>query len=231
MKIAGIIPARFASTRFPGKPLTLIHGKPMILHVAERVSMSQVLSEVIVATDHQDIFNLVQNAGFKAVMTRADHPSGTDRCAEAMDSLSEVDAIINIQGDEPFIQQEHIELVADLLKNGAPIATLVKPMQDINLKNNPNIVKAVVNAMNEALYFSRSPIPYSSDDGRFLKHIGIYGFQSDILKKITLLAPSALEIQERLEQLRWLENNFTIKVDFTDTESHSIDTPDDLHKI
>lgn len=231
MKIAGIIPARFASTRFPGKPLTLIHGKPMILHVAERVSMSQALSDVIVATDNPDILNIVQNAGFKAVLTRDNHPSGTDRCAEAMNYLSDVEAVINIQGDEPFIQQEHIQLVADLLKNGADIATLVKPIQDLILKNNPNIVKAVINSSKEAMYFSRSSIPYNPNDGHFLKHIGIYGFKAAILKKITQLAPSNLEIQERLEQLRWLENGYTIKVDFTDSESHSIDTPEDLHKI
>ena len=231
MKIAGIIPARFASTRFPGKPLTLIHGKPMILHVVERVSMSNSLSDVIVATDDNNILQVVLDAGFKAVMTKSEHPSGTDRCAEAMKYLSDVDAVINIQGDEPFIQQEHIEKVANLLKNGADIATLVKPIQDLILKNNHNIVKAVVNASKEAMYFSRSPIPYAPNDGHFLKHIGIYGFKSEVLKKITQLVPSPLEIQERLEQLRWLENGYTIKVDFTDSESHSIDTPDDLHKI
>lgn len=231
MKICGIIPARFGSTRFPGKPLVNIQGEPMIIKVARKVSTCNSIVDFAVATDHEGIADVVEKAGFKAIMTSHHHQSGTDRCAEAAMHFPDADAIINIQGDEPFIHSEHIDKIAQLLQNGAPIATLVKAMNHIELKNNPHIVKAVTDKEGKALYFSRSPIPFSQNEGQFLKHIGIYGFQKNILMQLTALSPSSLELSENLEQLRWLENGYSIITDFTDIEQLSIDTPEDLLKI
>ncbi|MCL2246312.1 MAG: 3-deoxy-manno-octulosonate cytidylyltransferase [Lentimicrobiaceae bacterium] len=228
----GIIPARYASTRFPGKPLTLIHNKPMIQHVYER-SKEADLDELYVATDDDRIKKTVENFGGKVIMTDAQHASGTDRCAEAARilNLAPTDFIINIQGDEPFIRKDEINLLSHLIENQKiQIATLAKPITTIEELNNPNKVKVVFTASNRALYFSRSPIPHISHSSPLTshKHIGIYAYRNDILQKITQLQVSKLEEIEKLEQLRWIENDFTIHLQICHYESMAIDTPEDL---
>ena len=239
MKILGIIPARYGSVRFPGKPLVDMAGKTMIQRVHEQVTKASCFSHVIVATDHQGIFSEVKKFGGEVCMTREDHVSGTDRCFEALQQQKEsFDYVINVQGDEPFIQPDQIELLAGLLDGSTEIATLVKRIQDAEMIFNPNIVKAVLASTKEALYFSRSPIPHVRNtvnkewlnSATFYKHIGMYAYRADILAKITTLKLGILEKAESLEQLRWLENGFRIKVEETDTESIGIDTPDDLTK-
>ncbi|MCL1850313.1 MAG: 3-deoxy-manno-octulosonate cytidylyltransferase [Bacteroidetes bacterium] len=230
MKI-GIIPARYASTRFPGKPLMLIHNKPMIQHVYERAKEAD-LDDLYVATDDDRIKNVVESFGGKVIMTGLHHASGTDRCAETaqMLNLKDTDFIINIQGDEPFIRKEEINLLINLIENQkVQIATLVKPVSNEEELNNPNKVKVVFTVSNRALYFSRSPIPHSPLTAH--KHIGIYAYRNDILQQITKLPISKLEESEKLEQLRWLENNFTIYVEICHHESIAIDTPEDLQMI
>jgi 3-deoxy-manno-octulosonate cytidylyltransferase (CMP-KDO synthetase) len=241
MKI-GIIPARFASTRFPGKPLVLIHNKPMIQSVFERCKEAD-LDDVFVATEDERIKDCVENFGGKVIMTNPQHTSGTDRCAEVARilNLKDSDLIINIQGDEPFIRKEEINLLANLSENKKiQIATLVKPITTEEELNNPNKVKVVFSTSNKALYFSRSPIPYTAQCSEntdnpnpyiSYKHIGIYAYSNEILQKITQLNVSKLEEVERLEQLRWLENDFTIIVDVCHYESIAIDTPEDLKSI
>ena len=236
MKI-GIIPARYASTRFPGKPLALIYNKPMIQHVYER-SKEADLDDLFVATDDERIKKAVENFGGKVIMTRPDHASGTDRCAEVAKTLQlkDTDVIINIQGDEPFIRKEAINLLSNLFDNQKiQIATLVKPITHEDELNNPNKVKVVFTNSYRALYFSRSPIPNGELYGHSAlcpyiahKHLGIYAYRNDILQQITQLPVSTLEKTEKLEQLRWLENDFTIHVQICDYESVSIDTPEDL---
>lgn len=235
MKIAGIIPARYASSRFPGKPLVDIGGKTMIRRVYEQALKAKSLTEVIVATDDVRIFNEITDMGGKAVMTSATHNNGTERCAEIAAQL-DVNVVINIQGDEPFIQPEQIDLLAktftDNLYN-TQIATLIKEHAIDPELQNPARVKVVVNKQWEALYFSRSIIPFIRDntkvpDCKFYKHIGIYGFRKDILLELVKLPPSSLELAESLEQLRWLENGYKIKCAVTTLESASIDTPEDL---
>lgn len=237
--IIGLIPARYASTRFPAKPLVDIGGKSMIQRVYEQAKKSTFLSKVVVATDHQEIFNHVKSFGGEVCMTREDHISGTDRCYEALSLQPEkFDYVINIQGDEPFIQPDQINLLADKLDGKTEIATLVKALDQTEQLFNSNLVKAVIGKSNEALYFSRSPIPYlrnvkESDWIRyhtFYKHIGMYAYRSDVLAQLTKLSPSILEQAESLEQLRWLENGFKILVVETKTESLGIDTPEDLEK-
>ncbi len=242
MDILGVIPARYGSTRFPGKPLVNISGKPMIQHVYER--SIQALNNVIVATDDKRIFKVIEEFGGKVVMTSKKHKSGTDRCAEAVDiyikeTSKNVDVVINIQGDEPFIYPEQIKALAKLFsKKRTQIGTLIKPIinsSDIFDENKP---KVVFNKKREAIMFSRSPIPFIRGTKKnewvkknFYKHIGIYGYRLDILKEITKLKPSYLELQESLEQLRWLENGYKIKIDETEYESISIDTRKDLKKL
>ncbi len=239
MKFIGIIPARYQSTRFPGKPLARINGKPMIQWVYER--SAEALSDVWVATDDQQIFDAVESFGGNAVMTSADHRSGTDRCAEAALKLSteiDFDVIVNIQGDEPFIQPEQIRKLMDCFKSDADIATLVRKITDLEELVDPNKPKVVLSACSDALYFSRAAIPYTRDYemGRWLEeenywaHIGIYAYRKDILQQITRLLPGTLEKAESLEQLRWLENGFRIKVTETDYQSFGIDTPEDLQR-
>lgn len=241
MSILGIIPARFASTRFPGKPLTVINGKTMIRRVYEQASASKLLQKVIVATDDDRISNEVKSFGGEVVMTSDQHRSGTDRCAEAV-SLVEGrwDVVINIQGDEPFIQPEQIDLLAALFNDReVEIGTLVKKLCDPSDLDNPNTMKVVLDAKNNGIYFSRSAIPFVRGEEKsnwlnkhfFYKHIGIYGYRTDILKKLTLLEPGKLEIAESLEQLRWLENGYKIRTAFTTLETISIDSPEDLHKL
>jgi 3-deoxy-manno-octulosonate cytidylyltransferase (CMP-KDO synthetase) len=239
MNILGIIPARFASTRFPGKPLVAIEGKPMIQHVYEQ-SLKAALQKVVIATDDERIFNAAKGFGAEVLMTSNNHKNGTERCAEVLQQLgNEFDACINIQGDEPFINPEQINLIATLLQQKASIATLVKNISDAEALNNSNIVKAVISKQQQALYFSRYAIPFirsgNVEDalkyGKFYKHIGIYGFQKNILQEIVKLPVSFLEQTESLEQLRWLENGYTIKVAETTFETIAIDTPEDLQKL
>jgi 3-deoxy-manno-octulosonate cytidylyltransferase (CMP-KDO synthetase) len=236
MRIIGIIPARYQSSRFPGKPLVEIKGKTMIRRVYEQASLCSDLSEVIVATDDSRIFNHVKQFGGKAVMTSPQHQSGTERCAEVLNQIS-CEAVINIQGDEPFINPLQIKQVAQLLKNGSTIATLIKKIEDIKILKNPNIPKVVIDKTGKALYFSRAAIPYVRDGEEplkthvFYKHIGIYGYFSETLKEIVKLKPSPLETAEKLEQLRWLEHGFSIQTAETQIETHGIDTPEDLERI
>lgn len=242
MRFVGIIPARFASTRFPGKPLVDIGGKTMIQRVYEQVS--KVLTDVYVATDDQRIFDAVLAFGGKAIMTSDQHKSGTDRCYEAYSKLSGAfDVVINVQGDEPFIQPEQIEtLKACFETSNTEIATLAKRFTEkdgFEALSNPNSPKLVVNKSDEAMYFSRSIIPFrrGADTAdwlsldSYLKHVGIYAYRADVLRQLTLLEQSPLEISESLEQLRWLENGFRIKVGYTDVETVGIDTPEDLEKV
>lgn len=239
MNILGIIPARYASTRFPGKPLVDIKGKPMIQHVYEQ-SLKAELQKVVIATDDERIFNAAKSFGAEVLMTSDKHQNGTERCAEVMQQLgNDFDACINIQGDEPFINPEQINIVATLLQQKASIATLVKKITDVEALKNPNIVKAVISKQQQALYFSRYAIPYiragnseaALQQGNFYKHIGIYGFQKNVLQEIVKLPVSFLEQTESLEQLRWLENGYTINVAETTFETIAIDAPEDLHKL
>ena len=242
MRFVGIIPARFASTRFPGKPLVDIGGKTMIQRVYEQVS--KVLTDVHVATDDQRIFDAVLAFGGKAIMTSEQHKSGTDRCYEAYTKLiGDFDVVINVQGDEPFIQPEQIEtLKACFESDETEIATLAKRFTEkdgFEALNNPNSPKLVVNKHSEAMYFSRSIIPFRRGAATavwlslntYLKHVGIYAYRADVLHELTLLEQSPLEIAESLEQLRWLENGYRIKVGFTDVETIGIDTPEDMEKV
>ncbi len=239
MNFLGIIPARFASLRLPGKPLADIGGKPMIQWVYENTVKE--LNNVIVATDHSGIEQAVLDFGGRVMMTSPDHPSGTDRCAEVTQTLAgsgeEYDVIINIQGDEPFINVSHIRLLKDAFSDHATqIATLANPIVEGSELLDPNVVKVVVNTHGNALYFSRSPIPYNryvADDNwvtghTYLKHLGMYAYQNEVLQQVTMLGPSPLEKTESLEQLRWLENGFGIRVLVTNDPSQGIDTPGDL---
>jgi len=239
MKILGVIPSRYDSSRFPGKPLVNIQGKTMIRRVYERACESQLLDRLIVATDDQRIFNEIAKSGGTAMMTSADHTNGTERCAEVSESLPEYDYIINIQGDEPYIHPDQIDIVARLLDGETELATLVKKINDPKVLDDPTEMKVIFNRNHEAIYFSRSCIPYLREvspeerlsNHDFYKHIGIYGYRKDILKEITKLPHSPLEEAEKLEQLRWLENGYTIKLGFTILESQMIDTPEDLMKL
>lgn len=237
--ILGIIPARYASTRFPAKPLADIAGKSMIQRVYEQVKKSKLITDVIVATDNTEILNHVTQFGGRVRMTKESHVSGTDRCYEALTlQKAKFDYVINIQGDEPFIQPEQIDLLAELLDGKTEIATLVKKIEDKDQLFNPNVVKAVVSEKGEALYFSRSTVPHirNTTEGEwmnkhtFYKHIGMYAYRTDVLQQLTALPVSPLEKAESLEQLRWLENGFRIKVAETKTETIGIDTPEDLQK-
>ena len=236
MKFMAIIPARYASTRYPGKPLAILGGKTVIQRVYEQVK--SVLDEVYVATDDQRIFDAVTAFGGQAVMTRADHKSGTDRIEEAAEKIgSDADVIINVQGDEPFIQPSQIETLMQLFD--APetqIGTLGKPFESIDAVENPNSPKIVTDNRGFALYFSRSVIPYIRGKERdswfgeypFLKHLGIYAYRREVLAEVTKLPMSSLEKAESLEQLRWLQNGYRIRVGLTDIETVGIDTPEDL---
>ena len=233
-----IIPARYASTRFPGKPLAVLGGKTVIQRVYEQVS--SLLDEVYVATDDERIFQTVEAFGGRAVMTRTDHKSGTDRIEEAAEKIgSQADVIINVQGDEPFIQPSQIKTLMQLFN--APetqIGTLGKRFENIEGVENPNSPKIVTDNRGFALYFSRSPIPFVRGKERsewlanypFLKHLGIYAYRREVLREVTQLPQGNLEKAESLEQLRWLENGYRIRVGLTDVETVGIDTPDDLKR-
>ncbi len=240
MNILGIIPARYASTRFPGKPLVDIAGKSMIQRVYEQAKKCNSLSEVIVATDDDRIFNHVNTFGGVAVMSLPRHQSGTDRCAEVALQHPQYDVIINIQGDEPYIDPEQITKVASCFTSTeVQLSTLIKKIETLEELNNPNSPKVIINHQSEAIYFSRTPLPYLRGyepqewlkHFTYFKHIGIYGYRADVLQELTKLAISSLEKAESLEQLRWIENGYRIKVAETELETHAIDVPEDLEKL
>jgi 3-deoxy-manno-octulosonate cytidylyltransferase (CMP-KDO synthetase) len=247
MKILAIIPSRYASTRFPGKPLINIDGKTMIQRVYEQAKKASCLTQVVVATDHAQIFDHVTSFSGHVVMTSSSHESGTDRCAEVLEKYlmqqnqeNTFDVVLNIQGDEPFINPEQInELAACFNDPKTEIATLVKEIKTEEELFNPNRPKVDFNSDNFAKMFSRNVIPelpsLKKEDWfkahTFYKHIGIYGYRSDVLAKISKLPQSPLEIKERLEQLRWLENNYAIKIATTEFEAIAIDTPEDLKQL
>lgn len=238
MKFIGIIPARYASTRFPGKPLALLGGKTVIQHVYEKVAA--VLEAAYVATDDERIYDVVKSFGGQVVMTRTDHKSGTDRIEEAIEKIGgEWDVVVNVQGDEPFVAKSQLDTICHCFDDPTTqIATLGKPFESMEAVQNPNSPKIVVDNMGFAMYFSRSVIPYVRGKEMsswlthypFLKHLGIYAYRKDVLRQVTQLPQSSLEIAESLEQLRWLQNGFKIKVGTTDVETVGIDTPQDLER-
>lgn len=237
MKILAIIPSRYSSTRFPGKSLVDIAGKSMVQRVVEQAQLSKLITNVVVATDDKRIYDHVMDFGGNACMTSVDHQSGTDRCFEALQLQENTyDYVLNIQGDEPFIQPDQIDLLANLLDDETQLATLIKPIEKPEQLSDPNVVKAIKMTNGDAVYFSRNAIPYQRNSQpsewlkhhTYYKHIGIYAYRSDILKQITQLPISSLEKSESLEQLRWLENGYHIKTAITHHESIGIDTPEDL---
>jgi len=236
----GIIPARYASTRFPGKPLIDIDGKTMIQRVYEQACSAGSLDKVVIATDDLRIVAEVERFGGEYVLTRADHQSGTDRCAEVASKITGFNVIINIQGDEPYIDPIQIDLLSSCFQDPeVKLATLIKKIHDKEELFNHNIPKVVINASQQAIYFSRHPIPYIRNSEpenwlavhQFYKHIGIYGYTREALLQITLMQPSLLELAESLEQLRWIENGFKIQTKTTALETIAVDTPEDLEKI
>jgi len=232
MKIIGIIPARYASSRFPGKPLANILGKSMIQRVYEQCKKASSLSKLIVATDDERIFNHVLDFGGNVIMTSNSHPSGTDRCNEAIQSLEEkYDLAINIQGDEPYINPEQIDQVASLFSSKEVcIATLAKKIENESIISDINSPKVIFDMNSIALNFCRK-ITDPKKGKAYFKHIGIYGYLTKILTEICKLPPSKNEMKERLEQLRWLENKYIIKVGITTHEGTSVDTLEDIEKI
>jgi len=238
MKFIAIIPARYASTRFPGKPLAMLGGKTVIQRVYEQATA--ILDEAYVATDDERIYQAVESFGGKAIITRAGHKSGTDRLEEAATKIgTNADVIINIQGDEPFIQTSQIETLMRLFDDPTTqIGTLGKPFESIEAVNNPNSPKIVCDRRGFALYFSRSTIPYVRgaepttwlEHFPYLKHLGVYAYRREVLHEVTQLPQSSLEKAESLEQLRWLENGYRIRVGLTDVETVGIDTPEDLQR-
>ena len=240
MKVLGIIPARYASSRFPGKPLVNINSKSMIQRVYEQAQKCIHLTEAIVATDDTRIYDHVLGFGGEAIMTSPDHQSGTDRCAEVALQHPQYNVIINIQGDEPYIDPEQISKVAACFNDPeTQLATLIKRVANEQELFNVNSPKVVINKLSEAVYFSRSPLPHIRGQQEkdwlqhytYFKHIGIYGYRADILQQVTKLPVSSLEKAESLEQLRWIENGYRIKVAETELETYAIDTPEDLERI
>ncbi len=239
--IVGIIPARYASTRFPGKPLIEIEGKTMLQRVYEQVAKSKSLAKLVVATDDERIFDHVKSFGGNVVMTASHHPSGTDRCLDALQQLNEhYRYVINIQGDEPFIEPQQIDELAAVLNDGTTeLATQMIAVDSYEMLFDKGEVKIVLNTNNEALYFSRMVIPFIKgvDEKewhsyhQYYRHVGMYAYRTDILKIIAALPVSQLEKAESLEQLRWLEHGFSIKCVVTKYESHCIDTPEDVEKV
>jgi 3-deoxy-manno-octulosonate cytidylyltransferase (CMP-KDO synthetase) len=245
-----VIPARYASTRFPGKPLALLKGLPLIQHVYQNSLNARLASEVIVATDSETIFETVMSFGGKAVITSPDHQSGTDRIAEVAAAMN-CDIMVNVQGDEPLIRPEMIDAVISVLDdNRASLGTLAIPIRDSREIFDPNVVKVVFDAEGFAWYFSRAPIPYHRDEWNdplaqsremraksdlvvrdCFKHVGIYSYRRDVLLKLSSLPPARLELIEKLEQLRAIENGFRIKVRETSFETIGVDTPQDLERV
>lgn len=241
MRILGVIPSRYASTRLPGKPLVDIGGKSMVQRVVEQARLCARLDAVVVATDDERVADHVRSFGGEVVMTSAEHPSGTDRCYEALEKLGRdrFDAVVNIQGDEPFIVPAQIdELCACLGQPGVHIATLAQVVTDDRDLDDPGEVLITTDVHQNALYFSRAAIPFLRDPGhgprhsrfRYLKHVGLYAYTADALASIVQLAPSALENAEALEQLRWLENGLSVRIGLTDHPSFCVDTPADLEE-
>jgi len=240
LSILAIIPARFASTRFPGKPLVEINGKTMIQRTYEQVNKLKIWADVIIATDDIRIKDVAENFGAKVVMTSAEHVSGTDRCAEVLSKYGDdVDYVVNIQGDEPFIHPKQLEDLVLGFEKKPELVTLVKKIEDDGTLFNPNNPKVIIDSTGKAIYFSRQTIPYLRNvppnewlsQGVFYKHIGLYAYRSDILPKIAHLKPSFLENCESLEQLRWIENGYQIQTMKTDLETIGIDTPEDLNRL
>ncbi len=240
MKILGIIPARFESSRFPGKPLVDIAGKSMIQRVYEQCQKSSRLDKVLVATDDLRILDHLKSFGGEGIMTSSKHTSGTDRCGEVAEQFPEFDILVNIQGDEPMIDPHQIDLLCSCYDNlNTRIATLVKLIHTKDELVNENTPKVILNKNHQAVYFSRATIPYLRgkkidnwlSEHTFYKHIGIYAFKRQTLSEITKLPLSDLEIAEGLEQLRWIENGYAIQAAITDQESQAIDTPEDLIKL
>ncbi|WP_223650186.1 3-deoxy-manno-octulosonate cytidylyltransferase [Hymenobacter psoromatis] len=240
MSALGIIPARYASTRLPGKPLVDLGGQTMIQRVVAQARLAG-LARVVVATDDARILDHVRGFGGEAVLTRPDHPSGTDRVWEAFEQLGsppEVRCIVNIQGDEPFIQPAQIDALVNLFAGGTPpaIATLIKPVLTEEELFSPHLPKVVTNQWGHALYFSRHPLPYQRQHPpaewlryyRYYRHLGLYAYRPDVLRQLTRLPPSPLELAESLEQLRWLEAGFTIQTAITELDAFGIDTPEDV---
>jgi len=240
MKILGIIPARFGSTRFPGKPLVEINGKTMIQHVYERSIQCKSLSRVVVATDDERIFSHVKGFGGEVIMTSGEHRSGTDRCVETVKLLNEpYDAVINIQGDEPLINPNQLDLLSFCFNDdNCEIATLAVKVKSNDVLFDSSKIKVVLDSNHKAIYFSRHAIPFQQIAAEqwlanfdYLKHVGIYGFRADILKELGKLPPSSLESAESLEQLRWMENGYQIQVKITDFDSISVDIPSDVDRV
>ena len=239
-KVVAIIPARFASSRFPGKPLVDLGGKPMIQRTYDRVKAVEGFDRIVIATDDQRIFDAAQGFGAEVMLTSASHITGTDRCAEVLSRLGEsVDYVINIQGDEPFIEPEQLREVAAGFASGAPILTLIKKITDTETLFNSNTPKVVCDGEGNALYFSRQTIPFLRgidpkdwlEKHTFFKHIGLYAYRADILPGLSALKPTPLELAESLEQLRWVQNGIRIKAIETQFETIGIDSPEDVEKI
>lgn len=239
-KVVAIIPARFASTRFPGKPLVDLGGKPMIQRTYERVKAVEGFDRIVIATDDQRIFDASEAFGAEVMMTAETHLTGTDRCAEVLSRLGEtVDYVVNIQGDEPFIEPEQLREVAGGFSSGAPILTLIKKITDLETLFNTNTPKVIRDEEGHALYFSRQTIPFLRgvepadwlNKHTFFKHIGLYAYRADILPGLSALKPTSLELAESLEQLRWIQNGIRIKAIETQFETIGIDSPEDLEKI
>ncbi len=240
MSIVGIIPSRYASTRFPGKPLVDINGKTMLQRVVEQAQQADLLSDLYVATDDERIFKHAEDIGVKVLFTKENHPSGTDRCAEAIQKLNKpFDYVLNIQGDEPFLNPEQINELCQVANGHTEIATQMVLCNSQELLFDNGEVKIVLNKDNEALYFSRLPLPfikgveekYWHSTYSYFRHVGMYMYRADVLQKISQLSVSPLEKAESLEQLRWLENGYKIKCVATKYESHCIDTPEDLERV
>lgn len=240
MKVLGIIPSRFASSRFPGKPLIDIKGKSMIQRVYEQSKKAGLIDELVVATDDQRIYNHVESFGGNVVMTSSNHTSGTDRCGEVIEKYTDFDIVINIQGDEPLIDPSQLDdILVEFKDRSTNITTLVKQMTNIDDVINPNRVKVVRDKNNNGIYFSRSPIPFIANTiqsewmakSKFWKHIGIYAWRLNTLKEIVELNTTELEKSESLEQLRWLYYGYNIKTVETKIETPNIDVPEDLEKV
>lgn len=240
MSVIGIIPARFASTRFPGKPLIQIEGKTMLQRVVEQAKKATLLTEIIVATDDKRIEEHCKEIGVSSVMTNANHQSGTDRCYEAYTlSGSKANYIINIQGDEPFLHPDQINSLAKECFGEAQLLTQMIKCDSHAVLFDTGEVKIVLNENNEALYFSRSVIPFLKNEKEenwhlkhnYYRHVGMYAYRADVLEQISNLGVSSLEKAESLEQLRWLQNGFKIKCVITKYDSHCIDTPEDIEKV
>lgn len=241
MKVTGIIPARYASTRFPGKPLVDLAGKSMLQRVYERCLLSTSLTDIIIATDDDRIFEHAKTFTERVCMTSEDHPSGTDRCAEVVMNMDfDADIIVNIQGDEPLINPHQIDLLVRCFNDPqTQIATLIKKITDENVLFNPNTPKVILDEHDFAIYFSRETIPHLRNIDKnewlehhtFYQHIGIYAYQTQVLQDITKLPQSALEKAESLEQLRWISNQYKIKTAITTEETIAIDSPEDVHRV